>query len=187
METVAKMNVNIARGDIKKLKTLKTKTNKIEYYFTGKLNMELEKEIVTDKFNSVYHKSIVNVIYTYNWITNLLRKQLDKYQITLQQYNILRILRGQYPNPATINLLKDRMLDKMSDASRIVERLVQKEMVTRCTNKIDRRAVDIIISQKGLEMLAMLDDEMTSLDILEQNLTTEEATQLNMILDKLRG
>ncbi|MXV15867.1 MarR family winged helix-turn-helix transcriptional regulator [Hufsiella ginkgonis] len=149
--------------------------------------MELEKEIVSDKFKDNYHKAVVNLVYTYNWLTNLLKQKLDQYQITLQQFNLLRILRGQYPKPATINLLKERMLDKMSDASRIVERLVQKGMVTRCTNQRDRRAVDIIISQKGLDLLKKLDTEMTGADILEKNLTETEAGQLNVLLDKLRG
>ncbi len=149
--------------------------------------MELEKEIVSDKFKNNYHKAVVNLVYTYNWVTNLLKKKLDRHHITLQQFNLLRILRGQYPKPATINLIKERMLDKMSDASRIVERLVQKGMVTRCTNQRDRRAVDIIISQKGLDLLKKLDADMTGADILEQNITEEEAAQLNLLLDKLRG
>lgn len=149
--------------------------------------MELEKEIVSDKFINNYHKSIVNIIYTYNWLTDKLKNRLDTHQITLQQFNLLRILRGQHPRPATINLLKERMLDKMSDASRIVKRLIQKGMVTRCTNSRDRRAVDILISQKGINLLKKLDTEMNGSDLLEGTLTEEEARQLNVLLDKLRG
>jgi DNA-binding MarR family transcriptional regulator len=148
--------------------------------------MELEKEIKT-RFENDYHKVVVNTIYTYGWMSGLLRQRLSKYQITQQQFNILRILRGQHPNPATINLLKERMLDKMSDASRIVERLVQKGLVTRCVNQKDRRAVDIVINEKGLELLKKLDPVITPIDILKSNLTEEEAKQLNMLLDKLRG
>jgi DNA-binding MarR family transcriptional regulator len=96
-------------------------------------------------------------------------------------------LRGQYPKPATVNLLKERMIDKMSDASRIVDRLVQKEMITRCTNNKDRRAVDIRISDKGLEVLSVMDGEFKTKDILQKNLTVEEAGQLSDLLDKLRG
>jgi DNA-binding MarR family transcriptional regulator len=105
----------------------------------------------------------------------------------MQQYNILRILRGQHPQPATINLLKERMLDKMSDASRIVERLVQKGLVSRCTNERDRRAVDIMINDKGLEILKTLDLELNINNILKNNLSDEEAVQLNILLDKMRG
>lgn len=149
--------------------------------------MELEKEIFSNKFENKHHKTVVNILYTYGWVTNLLRKRFDKYHITMQQFNILRILRGQYPQPATINLLKERMLDKMSDASRIVERLVQKGLVSRCTNEKDRRAVDIMINENGLEILKTLDLEMNIHETLKTNLSDEEADQLNMLLDKMRG
>lgn len=149
--------------------------------------MEIEKEIRSTKFEDNHQKAIVNLIYTYGWITNLLKRRLNKHKITLQQYNILRILRGQNPKPATINLLKERMLDKMSDASRIVERLVQKDLVQRCVNDKDRRAVDIRISQTGLDILQKLDNEMSSRDILHDNISDEEARVLSGLLDKMRG
>jgi len=149
--------------------------------------MELEKEIHQVRFKNDYHKLVVNMIYSYSWVTGLVKERLSTEQVTLQQYNVLRILRGQYPKPATINLVKERMLDKMSDASRIVERLVQKELVTRTVNSVDRRAVDIIITQVGLDVLAYLDPIVTPEDILKQNITEKEAHQLNLLLDKLRG
>ncbi|WP_207532251.1 MarR family winged helix-turn-helix transcriptional regulator [Desertivirga arenae] len=148
--------------------------------------MDLEKEIQS-KFESDYQKVVVNVVYSYNWITSILKERLDDYQITLQQFNILRILRGQHPKPATINLLKERMLDKMSDASRIVDRLVQKGLVTRSVNQKDRRAVDIIISPEGLDILKKLDPVITPEDILRANLSESEVKHLNLLLDKLRG
>lgn len=149
--------------------------------------MKLEEEIASNKFEDNHHKTVVNLLYTYGWVTNLLRNRFDKYHITMQQFNILRILRGQYPQPATINLLKERMLDKMSDASRIVERLVQKGLVSRSTNDKDRRAVDIMITQKGKEILKTLDAEMDIHEILKTHLTDKEADQLNNLLDKMRG
>lgn len=149
--------------------------------------MELEKEITSNKFENNYQKTVVNVLFTYGWVTNLLRKRFDKYHITMQQFNILRILRGQYPQPATINLLKERMLDKMSDASRIVERLVQKGLVSRCINEKDRRSVDIRINDQGLELLKTLDMELNIHEILKTHLTDDEAEQLNTLLDKMRG
>lgn len=149
--------------------------------------MEIEKEIYNKKFENNHQKVVVNLIYTYGWITNLLRLKLNNHSITLQQYNILRILRGQYPNPATVNILKERMLDKMSDASRIVERLLQKDLVKRCVNNKDRRAVDILISSKGLEILKKLDDEISLKDILSKNLSDKEAINLSDLLDKMRG
>lgn len=149
--------------------------------------MKLEEEIASNKFEDNHHKTVVNLLYTYGWVTNLLRNRFDKYHITMQQFNILRILRGQYPQPATINLLKERMLDKMSDASRIVERLVQKGLVSRSTNDKDRRAVDIMITGKGKEILKTLDAEMDVHEILKVHLTDKEADQLNNLLDKMRG
>jgi len=149
--------------------------------------MEIEKEIYSNKFDDNHQKAVVNLIYTYGWVTNILKGMLHKHKITLQQFNILRILRGQYPAPSTINLLKERMLDKMSDASRIVERLVQKGLVRRYVNKNDRRAVDIIISQEGLDILKKLDHELSIKEILGNNLSDEEAGVLSALLDKLRG
>src|SRR5690606_22682725 len=107
--------------------------------------------------------------------------------ITLQQFNILRILRGQHPQPATVNLLKERMLDKMSDASRIVERLVKKKLAVREVNRKDRRAVDIYITEKGLELLKKLDEKDLGTDVLRKNLSHEETDMLNRLLDNMRG
>jgi len=148
--------------------------------------MEIDKEIQS-KFDDNYHRATVNIVFTYNWLAYTMRGQLEKYNITQQQYNVLRILRGQVPNPATVNLLKDRMLDKMSDASRIVDRLVQKNLVTRCTNNKDRRAVDIRISDEGLAILAKLDVELKTSDVIKGNITEDEAAQLSALLDKMRG
>lgn len=149
--------------------------------------MKLDDEIVSSKFEDNYHKVVVNIGYTHGWLNNLLRSEFEKYNLTPQQFNILRILRGQYPSPATVNLLKERMIDKMSDASRIVDRLVQKGLVSRCTNSKDRRAVDIRISDEGLEILNKMDVEFITRDFLSRNLSEEEAGTLSDLLDKLRG
>src|ERR1700733_7635327 len=144
--------------------------------------MRIDEEIQSSKFEDNYHKAVINVTYTYGWLSNAFRCQFERYNLTQQQFNILRILRGQYPKPATINLLKERMLDKMSDASRIVDRLVQKGLVSRCTNSRDRRAVDIRISEKGMDILTKLDIEFKTKDVLKNNLTEEEASQLSDLL-----
>lgn len=149
--------------------------------------MRIEEEIQSTNFEDNYHKVVINVSYTYGWLNNVLRCQFEKHKLTNQQFNVLRILRGQYPKPATVNLIKERMIDKMSDASRIVDRLVQKGLVSRCTNNKDRRAVDIRISEQGLEVLAKMDKEFKTKELLKNNLTEEEAVQLNDLLDKLRG
>ncbi len=149
--------------------------------------MKIEDEIQSSKFEDNYHKAVINISYTYSWLNNLLRINFEKYDLTSQQFNVLRILRGQSPKPATINMIKERMLDKMSDASRIVDRLMQKELVSRCTNNIDRRAVDIHISQKGLDILSRIDQEFKTADLLKHNLTEDEAATLSDLLDKFRG
>ncbi|MFI5163142.1 MAG: MarR family winged helix-turn-helix transcriptional regulator [Sphingobacteriales bacterium] len=149
--------------------------------------MRIEEEIQSTNFEDSYHKAVINVSYTYGWLNNAFKCKFEKHQLTNQQFNVLRILRGQYPNPATVNLIKERMIDKMSDASRIVDRLVQKGLVSRCTNNKDRRAVDIRISDKGLEVLTIMDNEFKTKEVLKNNLTEEEAVKLNELLDKLRG
>lgn len=150
--------------------------------------MKLEDEIKQGPaFKSEYHKVVVNLILTHSYVTTLVKDRLVAFDVTLQQYNLLRILRGQYPNAATINLLRERMLDKMSDASRIVDRLVKKELVSRNLNKIDRRAADIIISDKGLDLLAQLDPIINPDDVLSQHLSSDDVAVLNDLLDKLRG
>ena len=149
--------------------------------------MRIDEEIQSSKFEDNYHKAVINIAYTDGWLKGAFRCRFEKHNLTQQQFNILRILRGQYPKPATINMLKERMIDKMSDASRIVDRLVQKELVSRCTNNKDRRAVDIRISQTGMEILAKMDSEFKTIEILSKNLTAEEAGQLSDLLDKLRG
>jgi len=149
--------------------------------------MRIDEEIQSTKFEDNYQKAVINISYTSGWLSNLLRPEFEKFNLTQQQFNILRILRGQYPKPATVNLLKERMIDKMSDASRIVDRLVQKGLVSRCTNTRDRRAVDIRISDQGLEVLSKIDIEFKSRDFLKNNLTQDEAGKLSDLLDKLRG
>lgn len=149
--------------------------------------MKLESEIIQKKFKDEYHKAIVNIVYTYNWMIEKQTKQLKPFEITLQQYNILRILRGQHPNPVTVKLIKERMLDKMSDVSRLVEKLRVKEFVARNICQHDRRNVDILITEKGLELLKELDPKEKEMEEFMSNLDQKEIEQLNIYLDKLRG
>lgn len=149
--------------------------------------MSLEDDIVQSNFESVHHKGLVNIIYTHNYITNGLNHILKPHDITRQQFNVLRILRGQYPKPSNINLIKERMLDKMSDASRIVERLRVKGLVVRIKCPEDRRAVEVTISDEGLQLLKKTDSQSDQFKALMTNLTTEEAKVLNGLLDKIRS
>lgn len=148
---------------------------------------QLQKEILASKFENVFQQSLVNIIYTYHWNMQQVKAVLKPFDITAQQYNVLRILRGQYPSPATVNLVKARILDKMSDTSRIIDRLIQKGYVKKTTNNNDKRAVDVVIKEKGLSLLKKLDKEVNFSTFISPNLTSEEATQLNFLLDKMRG
>ena len=149
--------------------------------------MKLESEIVQTKFKSEYHKAIVNIVFTYNWMMEKQIKQLKPYGISLQQYNILRILRGQHPNPATVKLIKERMLDKMSDVSRLVEKLRVKGLAERDICQNDRRNVDVVITNKGLALLKELEPKENEMEKFMSNLNEKEIEQLNTYLDKLRG
>jgi len=151
------------------------------------LEMKLEEEIKQKKFNTEYEKLVVNVLFTGNWMNLENTKHLKTFGLTLPQYNILRILRGQFPNPATVNLLIDRMLDKSSNASRIVDRLLLKNLVTRRVCKKDRRSVDVTITEKGLELLKKIDEKQADWRDKFMTLSKEEAKNLNTLLDKLRG
>ncbi|MBU2445734.1 MAG: MarR family transcriptional regulator [Bacteroidetes bacterium] len=148
--------------------------------------MKLEDEIKQSKFRNEYHKLAVNILYTHGWLIAHQSKLFQEYDITSQQYNILRILRGQYPNPATIALLRERMLDKMSDTSRLVERLKDKGLIERKICDEDRRRVDVIITNNGLSLLDKMDEVVGEFEKLFTNLTKSEAKTLNSLLDKMR-
>lgn len=149
--------------------------------------MKLEEEIKQSKFKNEYHKLGVNIIYTANWLVHHHSKHCKEFDITPEQFNILRILRGQYPNPATVNLLIERMLNKMSNASRLVEKLRKKGLVERKISKEDRRACDIIITKKGLELLGELDETEKEWLKLVSHLSENDVKKTNEILDKLRN
>lgn len=148
--------------------------------------MKLEEEIAQHQFAGEQQKAMINLLFTYHWAVSKMKSDFKPYDITMQQFNILRILRGQMPNPCTINILKERMLDKMCDASRMVDRLLQKGFIERCVNKKDRRAVDIKISIEGLALLAKF-DALTDPNKLFSTLSDAEAKTLNQLLDKVRS
>jgi DNA-binding MarR family transcriptional regulator len=149
--------------------------------------MGIEEDIQQRKdFRSEFHKASVNIIYSSNWILEKVKEFVNKEDITPQQYNILRILRGS-PTPISTLQIRERMLDKMSDTSRLVERLVKKELVDKKISAVDKRLVDVSISEKGLQLLDRLDEQNEELDSVTNRLTTAEALMLNQLLDKMRG
>lgn len=149
--------------------------------------MTIEKEIKQVKFRSDFAKAIINVIYTSNWISGQQNEILKPYDLSVQQYNVLRILRGQNPNPITVNAIIDRMMDKMSNASRLVDKLLTKGLVLRRECPDDRRAVDILITEEGLSVLTELDEVQAQWEVSLHNLDESEALLLSDLLDKLRN
>jgi Transcriptional regulators len=148
--------------------------------------MGIEKDIQQSKFRNDYHKAVVNLIYTYNWVTEKNKQIFERADITMQQYNILRILRGAGKPLSTLQI-RQRMLDKMSDTSRIVDRLLRKGLVKKVVCETDRRLVDVSISDTGMQLLTEMDQYHADLDGILGNLTEEEAKMLNHLLDKIRG
>lgn len=149
--------------------------------------MSLSQDIKQKEFRNEYQKAILNILYTHNFLVGHMAEAFKNFDITRQQFNVLRILRGQYPKPATVNLIKDRMLDKMSDTSRIVERLRLKGLISRADSKNDKRAVEITITETGLELLDKMEGPVADLEKLLHNLSEDETRQLNTLLDRMRG
>src|SRR5690606_34580691 len=129
----------------------------------------------------------INLVFTANWLEQAQSNLFKPFGVTLPQYNVLRILRGQHPKPATVSLLIERMLDKTSNASRIVDKLEVKGMVTRKQCPNDRRTVDVLITDKGLALLKEMDELDSGSKTGITNLTEDETTELNRLLDKIRN
>jgi DNA-binding MarR family transcriptional regulator len=147
--------------------------------------MSLEKDINQRIFRNEFQKGIINLIYTYNWMNEKMKSVFDKEGITGQQYNILRILRGAGKPISTLQI-RERMLDKMSDTSRIVDRLVLKGLAKKNVCKDDKRLVDVSISTKGKALLEKIDRYEKEMDAILGNLSEADAKTLNKLLDKIR-
>ena len=148
--------------------------------------MGIEKDIHQNRFANEFQKCTVNLIFTYNWINERLKACLDCEDITLQQFNILRILNGSAEPLSTLRI-RERMLDRMSDTSRLVDRLVAKGLAAKRVAKTDRRLVDVTITRKGVALLEKLDKKSGQMDRILSALSEKECKSLNKLLDKLRG
>lgn len=148
--------------------------------------MSLEEEIKQQRFKSEWHKLAVNILYTHGWLVSRLSAVLKPHGLTIAQFNILRILRGQHPHPATISLLQDRMLDKMSDTSRLVERLRVKGLVERSADTADRRRVAVRITPAGLRILSTIGDFEEVLGPVSGEIPEDQAEMVNAVLDAMR-
>lgn len=147
--------------------------------------MGIQKDINQSKFRTEYQKAVVNLIFTSNWLNEKLKYILERDDITLQQYNILRILRGAHAPLSTLQI-RQRMLDKMSDTSRIVDRLLVKDLVKKKISDSDKRLVDVSITSKGANLLKKMDAYADEMDNILAALNKEETKTLNILLDKIR-
>jgi len=149
--------------------------------------MKIEDEI-KGRFRNEYHKGLINLTYTSKQLSYEFYQSLKTHGLAEQQYNVLRILRGFRSNaPLSIGFIKERMLDKDSDVSRIVDRLFEKELVSRKENSQDRRQKSVEITLKGLKLLDKMFYCEKKVDTLLNNLTKYEVLELNRLLDKIRG
>jgi len=147
--------------------------------------MGIEQDIQQASFRNEFQKMGINLLFTANWLNEQIGKILSEEGVTQQQYNILRILRGSATPLSTLKI-RERMLDKMSDTSRIVDRLIAKELVVKNTCEKDKRLVDITLSPKGLDLVDQLDQFNERIDALLKGINESEAQMMNQILDKIR-
>lgn len=149
--------------------------------------MKIEEEIKQKSFKDEYHKLLVNLQFTTNWLNAQHTKPLRRFGISSQQYNVLRILKGQYPKPSSLILIRERMLDKESNASRLIDKLVNAELTKRIQCPNDRRQVEITITEKGIELLNEMNPIVDEISNCMKSLNESEAKSLNILLDKLRS
>ena len=148
--------------------------------------MGIDQDINQPRFRNEHQKAFINLLYTHGWLTEKSRAFFSEEDITSQQFNILRILRGSHPQALSTLQIRERMLDKMSDTSRIVDRLVTKGLVRKGTCKSDRRLVDVNITDKGRKLLERIDLREQEMDDMIGNLSRKEASTLSELLDKIR-
>ena len=147
--------------------------------------MKLEDEIKQKKFRSAHHKALVNLIYSCHWVETRQHAYFKTFGITGQQFNILRILKGQHPKGISSTEIKSRMLDKNSDVSRLLDRLVAKGLISKVGCPNDKRANDIYISDSGIGLLKEISKTESETNPLNA-LSEDDANLLNSLLDKIR-
>ena len=149
--------------------------------------MRLEEAIQQKNFDNEYIKLVLNIMYTGNWLHLLQTRRLKKYGLSHQQFNVLRILRGQSPKVASVGLVLSRMLEPSSNITRLVDKLEQKGLVSRCENKDNRRMQDLKITKEGLDLLKKIGLEMENFKPELIDISEDEAKLANEVLDRLRA
>lgn len=148
--------------------------------------MGINEKIKQQKFTSEAEKALVNISYTYSYFNGLINSAFKEYNVSIQQFNVLRILQGSDPKPVSINDITDRMVDKMSNASRLVDKLKNKGLVEKTPCEYDRRQADVSITLKGKRTLTKLNEVSSAIIEEHSHLETQDLVHLNETLDKFR-
>jgi DNA-binding MarR family transcriptional regulator len=148
--------------------------------------MKLEEAIQSNKFKTEVHKATLNILYTAWWLKTVMSKELKEFGLTHEQYNVLRILKGKFPDQMCVRDIAGRMMEKNSNVPRIIDRLVIKKLVKRSTSLEDKRETVITLTQAGISILessTLLTEKIFS-DVVSMN--NEDALALNTLLEKVR-
>jgi len=147
----------------------------------------MEHNFPAVEFRNQYHQARVNILQTYSWIKTQVKNILDSFDITTQQFSILLILQEQFPTPISTLDIREKMLDRHSDTSRIVDRMIAKGWVEKTGNTVDRRKVNIILTNTGRDLLNRIAEKNDELDGILDNLSITETEKLNTLLEKIRN
>ncbi len=149
--------------------------------------MRIEDEIQQKEFKDDYRRLLVNLLFTNNWLNQQLMPFFRKLGLTLQQYNVLGIIRGQHPEPVCFGDIQSRMIDRNSNVTRLIDKLIEKNYVTRDICQANRRMIEVRLTPKGLAKLQQVDENIPALYEQLHSLSNEEAVLTSKLLDKLRG
>lgn len=150
--------------------------------------MKIENAIKQSSFTSNYHKMLINLMYTGNWLRDEQMKIFKQHDLLPQHFNVLRIIRGSIPGPIAPKEIKEVLIDKAGDLTRLIDKLEKKELVKRNLCPSNRRKMDISITDKGLQLLEVLNEPMEAFTRkIQQNITEDQAANLSDLLDTLRG
>ncbi|WP_027003554.1 MarR family winged helix-turn-helix transcriptional regulator [Hugenholtzia roseola] len=148
--------------------------------------MKIEDELQMSHFKSEMQKAHLNILFTASWLRSRMLPRFKAFGISNEQFNVLRILRGQNPKSLCVRDIKERMIDRNSNTTRIIDKLLEKEYVSKQTSERDKREIEVYISEKGLALLKEIDDDFEKDNPHLAGLSASEAQLLNALLDKLR-
>ncbi len=148
--------------------------------------VKLEEALKTDKFSSQNQKAVLNILYTAWWLKTIVSAELKRVGITHEQYNVLRILKGKHPQQMCVRDIAGRMIERSSNVPRIIDRLVAKTLVNRCTSDTDKRETAITLTSSGIDILRSATQKMNSLFKNLITVSENESEQLNTLLEKYR-